>query len=174
MIKVPDPVKLVNDIRKAQSEKNFTISEVISLMKEKGYTPCGTSTISRVLSGDTEDANFDYLYTVIPLYNTLIEDTEDKDIKIELMQHLLEYKMSCIEELKAQLENQAKTHKEDIAQLKDKYHDKMDKEMKKFQEIMDFKSKQIELKDERLTKMIDTNAQLTDHIVNCPYRGKCE
>lgn len=173
MITVPDPKELVIKIRKAQAERGLSINDIINLMKEKGYYPCGQATISRLISGDLEDS-YDYLKTIIPVYNTLvIDETENNDDKLEAMRELLEYKLEVIEDLKAQLDAKDEKHAEEISRLKDKYHAKMDKETQKFQEIMEFRSNQIVLKDERITKLMDDNSKLTDHIVNCPFRGKC-
>ena len=173
MIRVPNPKILVADIRKAQAEQGLSINDIISLMKEKGEYPVAQATISRVLSGDAEDANYDYLKTLIPLYNTLVKETTDNDEKIRMMELLLEYKLECIKDLKEQLEQKDEEHKAEIDHLKVKYHEKMEKETAKFQEIMEFRSRQIELKDDRITKLLDINGELTTHIVNCPYRGKC-
>lgn len=172
MITVPDPKDLVAKIRKAASERGLSINDIINLMKEKGEYPCGQATISRLLSGDV-DGNYDYLKTVIPVYNTLFVDEAENNDSYEAMKALLEYKLEVIEDLKAQLDAKDEAHKAEIEKLKDKYHAKMDKETQKFQEIMDFRSNQITLKDERITQLMADNSKLTDHIVNCPYRGKC-
>lgn len=174
MVIVPDPKDLVTKIRKAQTDRGLSINDIIKLMKERGYYPCGVATISRLLSGDSDDFNYDYLKTIIPIYNTLfIDEKENNDDKFEAMHELLEYKLEVIEDLKAQLEAKDAEHKAEIERLKAKYHDKLDKETVKFQEIMDFRSKQIELKDDRITQLLDGYTKLTDHILNCPYKGKC-
>ena len=146
MIKVPDPKELVAKIRKAQADQGLSINDIIKMMKERGYYPCGQATISRLLSGDKEESNYNYLNTILPLYNTLfIDEKENNEEKFQAMQELLEYKLECIESLKAQIDALEEAHKEDIAQLKDKHRTKMDKETSRFQEIMEFRGKQIEL-----------------------------
>ena len=72
------------------------------------------------------------------------------------------------------LKRKDEEHKAEIDAIKLKYHEKMDKEAKNFQKIMDFRSNQIELKDGRITKLLDINEKLTNHILECPYKGKCE
>jgi flagellar capping protein FliD len=172
MISVPDPKELVAKIRKAASERGLSINDIIKLMDEKGYYPCGQATISRLLSGDIE-GNYDYLKTIIPVYNTLfVGETENND-NYEAMKELLKYKLEVIQDLKAQLDAMDAAHKEEISRLKSKYHDKMEKETVRFQEIMEFRGNQMTLKDERITQLMADNSKLTDHIVNCPYRGKC-
>lgn len=174
MITVPDPKDLVAKIRKAQADRGLSINDIIKLMKERGYFPCGQATISRLLSGDKEESNYDYLNTILPIYNTLfIDEKENNEEKFLAMQELLEYKLECIESLKAQIDALEEAHKEDIARLKDKYRAKIDKETERFQEIMEFRGKQIELKDERITQLLDGYTKLTEHILNCPYKGKC-
>lgn len=174
MINVPDPKELVAKIRKASSERDLSINDIITMMKEKGYYPCGQATISRLLSGDADESNYDYLKTIIPVYNTLlVDENENSDENYEAMKALLEYKLEVIEDLKTQLDAKDEKHKEEIARLKAKYHDKLEKETVRFQEIMEFRGNQIALKDERITKLMEDNSKLTDHIVNCPFRGKC-
>ena len=164
MIVVPDPIELVTQIRKAVTERELSINDIISLMKEKGEYPVAPATISRLLSGDEGEANYDYLKTVIPVYNTLfdIDDVPGDNEQITAMKVMLEYKKECIEDLKAQLENQ-----------KVEYLEKLEKEREYFQTIMDFRNNQISLKDERITQLMNEVEKLIDHVVNCPYKGKC-
>ena len=174
MVIVPDPKELIAKIRKAVAERNLSINGIIKLMEENGYYPCGQATISRLLSGDIDKFNYDYIKTVIPIYNTLfMDESESPEDKLKAVNDLLEYKLEVIEDLKAQLEAKDAEHKAEIERLKAKYHDKLDKETAKFQEIMDFRSKQIELKDDRITQLLDGYTKLTDHILNCPYKAKC-
>ena len=173
MITVPDPKDLVEKIRKARVEKDLSINQIRALMKEKGYCPLGASSLSRILSGEEDESNYDYLYSILPLYNTLVDEITDKDEKIEALKGLLEYKKKCMEELKAQIDAQDKAHKEEIDNIKEKYRTKLEKETKKFQEIMDFRSDQIGLKDDRITKLLELTEKLTNHILECPYKGKC-
>ena len=170
MITVPDPKDLVEKIRKAKTDRDLSINQIKSLMKEKGYDPLATATISRILSGEEDESNYDYLYSILPLYNTLVDEITDKDEKIDALKDLLEYKKKCMEELKAQIDAQEQKHSKEIESIKEKYRVKLEEETKKFQEIMDFRSHQIELKDDRITQLMKDVSKLTDHMVNCPYR----
>ena len=181
MISVPDPKDLVEQIRKAQEEKNYTIEQVISLMKEKGYYPLGGATISRLINGVKEVASYDYLKSIIPLYNTIVDDMKDEDKKIEAMRVLLEYKLECIEDLKEKLDAKDKSHKEEIEKLKakndakkDEYLAKSEEQRNHFQDIMDFRANQIIQKDEMIQKLLETNCRLSEHICNCREKGKCQ
>jgi len=174
MITVPDPKELVEKIKEARAKQDLSLNDMNAIMKKKYNYSFGTTTISRLLSGDYDADSFNYLHTLVPLYNAIVVDDEpDANSKIEDMQIMLDYKLKCIESLKAQLDAQEEAHKGDIERLKNKYHDKMEKETQKFQEIMDFRSKQIDLKDSRITQLLDGYTKLTDHILNCPYKGKC-
>lgn len=170
MITVPDPKELVEQIRKVQAEKDYKIDEVISLMESKGYYPLAPATISRLLNGINEDASYDYVKTIIPLYNTLIEDMTDESKKIKAMQVLLEYKLECIDKMKEQIDDREIEHEREIEAIKEEYRLKLEQETKKFQEIMEFRSNQIVLKDERITQLMDIVAKLVDHMLNCPYK----
>ena len=79
-----------------------------------------------------------------------------------------------MEELKAQIDAQEQKHNKKIESIKEKYRVKLEEETKKFQEIMDFRSHQIELKDDRITQLMNDVSKLTDHMVNCPYREKSQ
>ena len=70
MIKVPDPELLITKIRAAVAERGLKLSDIISLMEEKGEYPVAPATLSRLLSDDI-GGNSDYLKTIIPVYNTL-------------------------------------------------------------------------------------------------------
>ena len=181
MIKVPDPKELVDQIRKTQAKENYTIEQVISLMEAKGYYPLGGATISRLINGVNEASSYDYLKSIIPVYNTLVDDMKDEDEKIEAMRVLLEYKLECIENLKAQLDSKDREHEEEIRQLKaknesrkDEYLAKTEEQRKHFQDIMDFRANQIIQKDEMIQKLLDTNCKLSERLVNCPMKGNCQ
>lgn len=172
MITVPDPKELVDRIRRVQTEKKYTIDEVVTLMESKGYYPLGTATISRLINGVNEAASYDYIKSIIPVYNTLIDDIKDEDQKIEAMQVLLDYKLECIDNLKEQLDSIESMHEREITEIKEKYRMKLEDETSKFQEIMEFRSNQITLKDERITQLINIVKKLTEHMIECPYRRK--
>lgn len=164
MINVPDPKELVAKIREEYAKRELSINDIISLMKEKGEYPVAPATISRLLTGDSEETNYDYLKTIIPVYNALfdIDDVTGDNAKIEAMRALLDYKLEVIKDLKEQLD-----------QVKIEYLEKLTKETETFQMIIDFRNNQIQLKDDRITQLMNDNSKLIDHIVNCPYRGKC-
>lgn len=175
MIQVPDPKELVEKIKKVQAKQGLSINDMNRIMKEKYNYKLGTSTISRLLSGATDADCFNYLHTLIPLYNAIVVDDEPNESnKIEDMQVLLAYKMECIESLESQLKNKDSEYKEEIDRFKMEYLEKMNKETENFQMIMDFRNNQIQLKDDRITQLMNDNSKLIDHIVNCPYKGKCE
>lgn len=170
MIQVPDPKELVEKIKKVQAKQGLSINDMNRIMKEKYNYKLGTSTISRLLSGATDADCFNYLHTLIPLYNAIVVDDEPNESnKIEDMQVLLAYKMECIENLESQLKEKNDEHENEINKIKEKYRLKLEEETQKFQEIMDFKSKQIELKDERITKLLDVVILYSERFAHCPY-----
>ena len=125
MINVPDPKVLVEKIKKAQAKQGLSLNDMNVLMKEKYNYSLGTSTISRLLSGANDADTFNYLHTLLPLYNAIVVDDEpDESKKIEDMQMLLNFKLECIENLEAQLKRKDEEHKAEIDAIKLKYHEK--------------------------------------------------
>lgn len=86
------------------------------------------------------------------------------------MKSLLKLKIARIEELEALLETE-----------KHKYHEKLAKETKHFQDSLSFMTNQIALKDKRIdallettTELLTTNNRLVNQLMQCPLRNETE
>ena len=139
---------------------------------EKNGDYLSKSTISRVFQDGSEDQSFRYEETIRPIAKALLDiETieEDDTTDIKAMKSLLKLKIARIEELEALLENE-----------KHKYHEKLAKESKHFQDSLAFITNQIALKDKRIdallettTELMTTNNTLVKQLMDCPLRKEC-
>ena len=139
---------------------------------EKNGDYLSKSTISRVFQDGSEDQSFRYEETIRPIAKALLDiETieEDDTTDIKAMKSLLKLKIARIEELEALLENE-----------KHKYHEKLAKESKHFQDSLSFMTHQIALKDKRIdallettTELMTTNNRLVHQLMECPLRKEC-
>ncbi len=174
-----DIVKLLKDVK---TEKNLSLDAIVSLMEQNGHF-VSKSTLSRLFSDKSEDMNFRYEDTILPLANVLLDigsNEKEDDVDTLAFKSILRYKKDLIEDYA----KQNKELKEEIETIKDrekiKYAEKIEKETKHFTDSLSFMSKQIQLKDERIDMLLSmnnelmaTNNRLVSQLMDCPLR-KCE
>lgn len=167
----PIPIReIIIKLKKVRDEKKLSYGDILDLMEKNGEF-VSKSTLSRIFSEGSEEIDFSYEGTIRPIANALLDiETidDDDDLDIQAMKSLLIYKMKYIEELESELNEEKAARDRD----KVKYHEKMDKQRAQLQNSIDFLKNQILLKDKRIDQLMASAAQFTDHIMNCPYRGK--
>ena len=165
MINTRDVILTLKEVKK---EKNLSLDKIVSLMEQNGEY-VSKSTLSRVFADGSEDQTFRYEATLRPIANALldIETIEvDDDIDTQAYKSILKLKKDLLYEL----ERQNKELKDELNVSKLKYHEKLKVETDKFQKSLDFAMKQIELKDQRITQLLDANIQLLNQLLACPCR----
>jgi transcriptional regulator with XRE-family HTH domain len=155
-------------LKEVRDEKQLSYGDILELMEKNGDY-LSKSTISRVFQDGSEDQSFRYEETIRPIAKALLDiETieEDDTTDIKAMKSLLKLKIARIEELEALLENE-----------KHKYHEKLAKESKHFQDSLSFMTNQIALKDKRIdallettTELMTTNNRLVNQLMECPLR----
>ena len=157
-------------LKAVRLEKQLSFGDILDLMEKNGDF-LSKSTLSRVFAEGSEDQSFRYEETIRPIAKALLDiETieEDDTTDIKAMKSLLKLKIQRIEELEAALEHE-----------KHKYHEKLAKETKHFQDSLAFMSNQIALKDKRIdallettTELMTTNNALVKQLMDCPLREK--
>ena len=168
MINTREVILTLKEVRK---EKNLSFDNILDLMSENGQF-LSKSTLSRVFADGSEDKSFRYEETLRPIANALLDiETieQDDDIDTQAYKSILRLKKDIIKELEDKLNNE-----------KLKYHEKLEKETKHFNESVAFIKHQIELKDQRIdallattTELMATNNKLLQQLMECPLR-KCD
>ena len=157
-------------LKEVRQEKQLSYGDILELMEKNGDY-LSKSTISRVFQDGSEEQSFRYEETIRPIAKALLDiETieEDDTTDIKAMKSLLKLKIARIEELEAMLEHE-----------KHKYHEKLAKETKHFQDSISFITNQIALKDKRIdallettTELMTTNNKLVKQLMDCPLKGK--
>ena len=166
---IPEMKNIITKLKEVKEEQKLSYDDILRLMERNG-DHLAKSTISNVFSEKSKLDSFSYEGTIRPIAKALLGmETygENEDNSIQAMKAILKYKIEVIEELEEQL-NQAKL---DLAEEKVKHHEKIDAIKEEHQNRMDFVSNQIALKDQRIDALLDSNKELLDHILHCPYKN---
>ena len=158
---------LILKLRAVYKEKKTSYDTILSEMEQNGEFT-SKSTLSRLFGNNWEKYSFDYEKTLIPIANVLLdvetfEDDDDADTKA--YKSLLRFKMSVIDNNAREIAELKEQLKEIATKEKLKYHEKLKAETDKFQKSLDFAMRQIELKDQRITQLLDANIQLLNTVL---------
>lgn len=145
---------IIIQLKKVREEKGLSYTDILRIMDEKGQYPISKSTISRIFSDGSEELSFKYEETIRPVAIALldIENVEEDDsMDVAAMKALLKFKIQKIEELERTIEKlEAEFDREKL-----KFHERLDKEREQFNNRIDFLKHQIDLKDERMDKLLE-------------------
>ena len=160
--------EVILSLKQVKKEKNLSLDKILAMIEENNEYVSKT-TLSRVFAKNSEEQLFRYETTLRPIANALldIETIEnDDDIDTQAYKSLLKLK----KDLLSDLERQNAELKNELNEAKLKYHKKLDTELAKYQKSLDFAMHQIELKDQRITQLLDANVQLLNQLLTCPCR----
>lgn len=162
--------EIILRIKGKRDEDNLSYDDINELIEKNGDYPLSKSTLSRVFAEGSEEQRFSYEDTIRPLAKALldIENIEEDDTDdVKTLKALLKLKMQRIKELESEL-----------AQVENKYHEKIDKEREQFHRSLDFLKEQVAYKDKRMDLLLNAvqekdlmHNKLLEHILSCPYRG---
>ena len=157
---------IIIKLKKIRDERKLTNGQIERMLHEDGYDLSKTS-ISRVFADGSEEIGFNYEYTIRPIANALLnmEEIEDTDSpEVQAMKSLLKYKIECMDELERIIEQKDL----ELAEIHDKYHDRIDGIRAEHDRKTEFLMNQINLKDKRIDNLLNAvnvkDAQLKDTI----------
>ena len=166
-------------LKEVKKEKNLSLDKIVSLMEQNNQY-LSKSTLSRVFADGSEEKSFRYEETLRPIANALLDiehyETDD-DAETQAYKSILKLKMNVIDENSKKIADLQEPIKETATKEKLKYHDKLEKINEEHQKSVDFLKRQIELKDERITQLLNandrlsvTNDRLINQLMDCPLR----
>lgn len=137
--------KLSNIITRLKEVKES--NPEITLQKISDHTGVSLSTVTRIFDKDSESRSFRY-ESIKPIAKMLLDlDSLDEGAEDEkALKAIIQFKEAAIEQLKHQLEVE-----------RDKYEKKLEKERTQSRTSIDFLKRQIELKDDRITLLLEQN-----------------
>lgn len=149
-----DTIKLIDSIRKVYDEKKLTIGKVEKLLKDKGKEGAvAHTTIGRFFSkGKRNDYNYHYEDTIRPLAELLLDvDTieQNDDIETQAMKNFVRVKGKMIDELESEINA----------------YERLEKERAQSRRSIEFLKMQIERKDERIDRLMESNEMKDNKIL---------
>lgn len=178
MKKLRETIIDLREIREKRKDE-FSYDKLLKLMEANGDY-LSKSTLSRLFGDKWEQYTFDYENTIRPIAKVMIgiediEDTDDLDVKA--MKSLLKYKIARIEELERLLEKKEL----ELATEKVKHLERVEQIKADYQTKIDFRDKQISLKDDRIDFLMQEgrekdvhNRELSRQIMQCSKCAKGE
>lgn len=144
--------ELIIRLKAVKEEKQLTLGDIYSLVEDNGDF-CSKTSLSRLFSDGSEELSFKE-ETLLPVARALLdverlEETDDLDT--QALKTLLQYKSQRIKELESRIEELEM----ELDREKLKLHEKLDAEREIYNRRVDFLKSQIELKDERIDKLMD-------------------
>lgn len=165
--------ELIVRLKAVKEEKQLTLGDIYSLVEDNGDF-CSKTSLSRLFSDGSEELSFKE-ETLLPVARALLdverlEETDDLDT--QALKTLLQYKSQRIKELESRIEELEM----ELDREKLKRHEILDKEREIYNRRVDFLKSQIELKDERIDKLMDAlfekdsaYNELLNQYLSCPY-----
>jgi AraC-like DNA-binding protein len=125
----------------------------LTLQKIADHTGVSLSTVTRIFAEGSEECSFRY-ESIRPIAEMLLDlDNLDGGADDEkALKAIIQFKDTAIEQLKAQIEDE-----------RDKHQEKLDLESARHLASIEFLKHQIELKDERITQLLNNLEAAHDH-----------
>ena len=144
---------IIIQLKQVREEKGLSYNDILTLVRDNNGD-VSRSSIQRVFAEGSEEETFKFEETIKPIADALLDINsfeDDDDLDTKAMKSLLQYKSQRIIEL----ERHIKVLEGDIAKIKLSNHERMDKERERWSRSIDFLKHQIELKDERMDKLLE-------------------
>ena len=166
-------------LKEVKKEKGLSLDKILVIMENNGQF-LSKSTLSRVFADGSEDKSFRYDETLRPIANALLDienDEVDDDAETLAFKSILKLKMNVIDENSKKISELQEEVKTVANKERQKYHDKLDVEIAKYQKSLDFAMQQIELKDKRIDLLMQQNERLSimnnrmlEQFMDCPLK----
>ena len=161
-MKLTDPRETIIELKRVVAELDLKPMDVFDMV-EKAELDISLSSVRRVLADGSEDSNFDFKNIVMPIANLFIDLNGETGIdspQVSLMKELLLAKKEIIE----RQEKEISDLKLQLAEEKNKHHDRIEKiNAEHMKEHMTWMH-QIELKDARMDKLFMSNERKDEKI----------
>lgn len=139
--------EIIRNLKRVRNENGLSISEIVNLCEKNGEAVSET-TVKKVFSDGSETFGFNYENTLKPIINALLGDHEET-AETDMMISVAQYKEIKIKHLEEQLARQEASYKRRI----------------------EFLTKQIDIKDDRIDKRDEMITKLIDSIINHTFGG---
>lgn len=163
--------ELILTLKEVREARNLSFDKIIKLIEENNDVPVAKSTLSRLFAEGSENkTNFNYENVLRPVAKALldIETIEaDDDAYTRGFKSIINFKKELLFEYEKQIEELNAKIEEVSRREKEKYHEKLEAETDKFQQNLAFLNRQVELKDNRITQLLDANVKLLDQLLMC-------
>ena len=138
----------VERLRKVKKEQEFTITQILDLLEQKGYY-LSEATVKRVFSENADVDSFKYRDTIAPLADVLLDFYEDQSgtSELEALKSMIRDKNMTISILVAKNEEQRADFEKRIVHLT--------KQIDRLEKNLDFREKVVERKDAVIEKLIN-------------------
>ena len=145
--------KLHNIIMRLKEVKNKRHD--LTLQKISDHTGVSMSTVARIFCDGSEDQSFRY-ESIQPIAKMLLnlDDLDDGEDDEKALKAIIQFNNTEIEQLKAEM-----------AAMKEKYEAKLEKERSQHRASIEFLKHQIELKDDRITLLLEKVTQLLNKLL---------
>lgn len=138
--------EIIQQLKEVKAQKKLSLDTIMRMIENDGGYISKT-TLSRLFSKDSEEFGFRYEDTIKPVANVLLG-----------IDHVEENEVADIKALKYIIQNKAQRIallEKEMSELKDKHHEKLEKERAQSRRSIDFLKNQINLKDKRMDMLLD-------------------
>ena len=146
----------IRRLKEIKKEQGLSISQIMDMMEERGQY-VSEPTLKRIFADGSEEKNFRYQDTIMPVADVLLDLYGDKSgiDDAESLRHIIREKNKFIELLMLKLEEQAKTH----AEKENVYADRkaaFEKQIAQMQSQIARYEQAIDKKDALIEKLLDS------------------
>ena len=148
--------KTIRRLKEIKQEQGLSISQIMDMMEQRGQY-VSEPTLKRIFSDGSEEKNFRYQDTIMPVADVLLDLYGDKSgiDDAESLRHIIREKNKFIELLMLKLEEQAKNH----AEKETVYADRkaaFEKQITQMQSQIARYEQAIDKKDALIEKLLDS------------------
>lgn len=157
-------LKLLQEIRELKDIKKFSNQDIADKTEENGES-VSIQTVKKVFGPKYLEQTFDYNHTLIPIYNALVDKSDNDDPINRILNTRLEIKREQIKQLEIRLEAKEQKFKEREYFLMELIND-LRQELKDYREEINFKNEQIRHHNSSMDKKDVKIRELYDELIS--------